>query len=92
MKPRLSNELKEKKVFPVHPGFRLVVLATPPTPKQPWLTSEIISLLHFHHLSHNDLSFDEKSEILKGLFPTAPPAIIDSLLKVDVLLTQTHQK
>jgi hypothetical protein len=43
-------QLEKKGIFAVHPGFRLVCLANSPTSKNPWLTSEVMSMFHFHIL------------------------------------------
>eukprot|EP01048_Picozoa_sp_COSAG05_P002211 COSAG05_NODE_85_length_20698_cov_35.370309_15_plen_739_part_00 len=42
--------LEQKGIFCVHPSFRILALATPPTRGQPWLTNEILHLFHFFRL------------------------------------------
>jgi hypothetical protein len=38
-----------------------------------WLTSEVITLFHFHHLAFNDVAFfDQKADILRTLFRDHP--------------------
>lgn len=44
---RGKEMLHERRIYPVHPAFRLVALATPPTPTNPWLTAEIMGLFAF---------------------------------------------
>lgn len=44
---RGKEMLHERRIYPVHPAFRLVALATPPTPANPWLTAEIMGLFAF---------------------------------------------
>eukprot|EP01114_Cavostelium_apophysatum_P013936 TRINITY_DN3482_c0_g1_i2.p1 TRINITY_DN3482_c0_g1~~TRINITY_DN3482_c0_g1_i2.p1 ORF type:complete len:768 (-),score=160.68 TRINITY_DN3482_c0_g1_i2:2132-4435(-) len=71
-----KEELHQKKILPVHPSFRLVALAIPPNLKNPWLTSEVISMFHLHFL--HDLKAAEKEALLRRLFPDSP--IIENLL------------
>ena len=97
---KVERELKRRKIVPISPAFRIVVLANPPTIKQGtvtshpqlghrsrhiaanhvlrssgvnWLTSEVITLFHFHHLAFNDVAFfDQKADILRTLFRDHP--------------------
>ena len=46
----LPSELAAKKVRSVHPAFRVIACAEPPTVHDPWLTDEILSLFSFHSL------------------------------------------
>lgn len=96
---KVERELKRRKIVPISPAFRIVVLANPPTLKQGtvtswamaqhrhiaanhyvlrssgvnWLTSEVITLFHFHHLALNDAAFfDQKADILRTLFRDHP--------------------
>lgn len=57
------------KVVPIHPNFRVVALATPPTKigRGQWLSSEICAMFHFHLL--RDVSVAHKLAILNRLFP-----------------------
>ena len=41
-------ELEAAKIQRVHPSFRVLALATPPTTQNPWLTAEILGLFAFH--------------------------------------------
>jgi hypothetical protein len=38
-------------VRPVHPDFRVVALASPPTSERRWLHPEVLSMFSFHTLS-----------------------------------------
>jgi hypothetical protein len=47
--------------------YRIIALATPPTVKDQWLTSEILSMFHFHTLQ--PMLVEEKAKLLHQLFP-----------------------
>merc|ERR1712188_256021 len=51
-------ELTSRGIFMVHPSFRIVALATPPTKSAPWLTNEMLNLFHFF-----SLEMDVKSDV-----------------------------
>ena len=48
-----DEEMKEKKVHPIHPSFRIIALSEPPVPgssSQQWVTPELLTMFLFHHL------------------------------------------
>jgi hypothetical protein len=45
-----EDDLTARNIFPVHPSFRILCLATPPTMEAPWLTNEMMNLYHFFTL------------------------------------------
>ena len=53
----------------------------PPTVKNPWLTSEIMSMFHFHTLPTLTLAL--KNKLLRKMFPDTPQQLIDILLSFD---------
>jgi MoxR-like ATPase len=63
-----TNDIKS--IFPVHPSFRIIALAEPPSrgSEHRWLTSEIATMFHFHIIS--GLSSNQKFHILTQLFPS----------------------
>lgn len=88
---KVERELKRRKIVPISPAFRIVVLANPPTLKQGvnWLTSEVITLFHFHHLALNDAAFfDQKADILRTLFRDHPRGleVLEKTLRFDIAL------
>ena len=45
-----EDELTARGIFMVHPSFRILALATPPSPSTPWLSNEMLNLFHFFSL------------------------------------------
>jgi MoxR-like ATPase len=62
-----ATQLMDQGVKVVHPAFRIIAIANPPDRQKPWLTSEIVSMFHFHMLSA--ISLQHKFEIAQALFP-----------------------
>ncbi|XP_045536521.1 von Willebrand factor A domain-containing protein 8 [Papilio machaon] len=62
------EELEDSGVKRIHPAFRMVALAEPPSLErgQPWLTPEILSLFIFHEM--RNLSKEEEIFIIKSLY------------------------
>jgi energy-coupling factor transporter ATP-binding protein EcfA2 len=46
-----EDSLKRRKIFPVHPNFRVIALATPPESANPWISHDIMHMFHFHEFS-----------------------------------------
>ncbi|KAF2975194.1 hypothetical protein EK904_003202 [Melospiza melodia maxima] len=66
---QLSDEkLQERSIFPIHPSFRIVVLAEPPvigSTTQQWLSPEFLTLFLFHNV--RSLSKSEEIEVIKQM-------------------------
>ena len=45
------DDLTHKRIFAVHPAFRLLATATPPEPLAPWLNAEVMQMFAFHAMS-----------------------------------------
>jgi hypothetical protein len=70
---------------PVHPSFRVVALALPPTRTNRWLGAETVGLFGFHHLP--GLRPDAHAAVLKQLYPAAAnAAALDALVQVSASL------
>ncbi|XP_070538007.1 von Willebrand factor A domain-containing protein 8-like [Ptychodera flava] len=82
-KSELSDEeMRERKVLPIHPSFRILALAEPPvtgSSTQQWLNSELLTLFHYHHVK--PLSYVEEMEVIQGMVPNAVQDLMDPLLK-----------
>lgn len=52
-----ETELLEKGVHRIHPAFRIVALAEPPTTKHQWLTPEIVPGFIWHQASFQTIFF-----------------------------------
>lgn len=60
-----------RSIFPIHPSFRIVVLAEPPvigSSTQQWLGPEFLTLFLFHNV--RSLSKSEEIEVIKQLVST----------------------
>jgi len=70
--------VREKKIFPVHPAFRVVAIGSKPVKKNMYLSNEEQTLFHFHLLS--PLAKEEEEEILQFAVPNCPPPLLQKLL------------
>ncbi|KAF4787814.1 von Willebrand factor A domain-containing protein 8 [Turdus rufiventris] len=66
---QLSDEkLQERSIFPIHPSFRIVVMAEPPvigSSTKQWLGPEFLTLFLFHNV--RSLSKSEEIEVIKQM-------------------------
>ncbi|XP_063005440.1 von Willebrand factor A domain-containing protein 8 isoform X1 [Melospiza melodia melodia] len=89
---QLSDEkLQERSIFPIHPSFRIVVLAEPPvigSTTQQWLSPEFLTLFLFHNV--RSLSKSEEIEVIKQMIPNVPSAAVEKLLSVTHKLRETN--
>lgn len=79
-----DQDMKERKVFPIHPAFRIVGLSEPPVPgsaSQQWMTPEMLTMFLFHHL--RPLSLGEEKEVITRVVPKCP--------EMGKLLTFVHE-
>ena len=56
-----EEELSARGIFLVHPSFRVLALANPPTKNDPWLNNEVLHLFHFF-----DVEMDLVSDVGKS--------------------------
>uniref|UniRef100_F6QXZ7 von Willebrand factor A domain-containing protein 8 n=1 Tax=Ciona intestinalis TaxID=7719 RepID=F6QXZ7_CIOIN len=85
MKEKLNltdQELNEKSVYRIHPSFRMVGVAEPPTQgsSQQWLNPELLTLFLYHHME--PLSINNEMEIIQKLVPDVSLTEIKGLLKL----------
>jgi len=72
--------MSERGLLPIHPAFRLVALAEPPTvgqSKGQWITPETLAMFRFHQM--RPLSQSEESEVLKRISGASGPMLEDVL-------------
>jgi hypothetical protein len=79
--------LASRRIFPVHPSFRLLAMANPPELINPWLTNEIMNLFHFHSFA---LLTPPSAPAVPGL-PSSSTSVLPSLtlnksLSISILL------
>jgi von Willebrand factor A domain-containing protein 8 len=60
--------MNERNSFRIHPSFRIVALASPPTRENPWCTSELLAIFPFVDVMA-PLAFEEKLQIITSLIP-----------------------
>ncbi|KAL2310830.1 hypothetical protein Nmel_002507, partial [Mimus melanotis] len=89
---QLSDEkLQERSIFPIHPSFRIVVMAEPPvigSSTQQWLGPEFLTLFLFHNV--RSLSKSEEIEVIKQMIPNVPSVAVEKLLTVTHKLRETN--
>ena len=73
--------LASKKIFAVHPSFRLIATATPPNNANPWLTNEVMHMFMFHRVSLGDVSTASIGELLHSIVADLPSATVAKLEK-----------
>ena len=71
-------ELEAAGIRSVHPSFRVLALATPPTTQNPWLIAEILGLFSFHGVP--TALPQVRADLLRQLFPDVPEAGFTKLL------------
>ncbi|XP_068022589.1 von Willebrand factor A domain-containing protein 8 [Melanerpes formicivorus] len=89
---QISDEkLQERSIFPIHPSFRIVVLAEPPvigSSTQQWLGPEFLTLFLFHNI--RTLSRREETEVIKQMIPDVPSVAVEQLLSLAHKLRDTN--
>ncbi|XP_009461391.1 PREDICTED: von Willebrand factor A domain-containing protein 8 [Nipponia nippon] len=89
---QISDEkLQERSIFPIHPSFRIVVLAEPPvigSSTQQWLGPEFLTLFLFHNV--RSLSKSEEMEVIKEMIPNVPSVAVERLLSLTHKLRETN--
>uniref|UniRef100_A0A8C6JZL1 von Willebrand factor A domain-containing protein 8 n=1 Tax=Melopsittacus undulatus TaxID=13146 RepID=A0A8C6JZL1_MELUD len=89
---QISEErLQERSIFPIHPSFRIVVLAEPPvvgSSTQQWLGPEFLTLFLFHNV--RSLSKNEEMEVIKKMIPNVPSVAVEQLLSLTHKLRETN--
>uniref|UniRef100_A0A8B9Q0P6 von Willebrand factor A domain-containing protein 8 n=1 Tax=Apteryx owenii TaxID=8824 RepID=A0A8B9Q0P6_APTOW len=86
-----DEKLQERSIFPIHPSFRIVVLAEPPvigSTTQQWLGPEFLTLFLFHNVQ--SLSKKEEIQIIKEMIPNVPSVAVEQLLSLTHKLRETN--
>lgn len=63
-----SSDIQSAKLIAIHPSFRIIAIGNNPSMSNQWLTSEVISMFHFHYL--RSLTVEEKCDLIFHLFPS----------------------
>uniref|UniRef100_A0A8C2U8R3 von Willebrand factor A domain-containing protein 8 n=1 Tax=Coturnix japonica TaxID=93934 RepID=A0A8C2U8R3_COTJA len=86
-----DEKLQERSIFPIHPSFRIIVLAEPPvigSSTQQWLGPEFLTLFLFHHV--RSLSKNEEIQVIKEMIPNVPSVAVEQLLSLTHKLRETN--
>uniref|UniRef100_U3ITH4 von Willebrand factor A domain-containing protein 8 n=1 Tax=Anas platyrhynchos platyrhynchos TaxID=8840 RepID=U3ITH4_ANAPP len=86
-----DEKLQERSIFPIHPSFRIVVLAEPPvigSSTKQWLGPEFLTLFLFHNV--RSLSKNEEIQVIKEMIPNVPSAAVEQLLSLTHKLRETN--
>ncbi|XP_026544257.1 von Willebrand factor A domain-containing protein 8, partial [Notechis scutatus] len=86
-----DEDLQQRAIFPVHPSFRVIALAEPPSvgsTTQQWLGPELLTLFLFHYMK--PLSKNEEIKVIKEMAPNVARASAEKLLKLTHKLRETN--
>ncbi|XP_037542623.1 von Willebrand factor A domain-containing protein 8 [Nematolebias whitei] len=93
-----DQQLKERSIFPIHPSFRVLALAEPPTVGvrsgssnsrgQQWLGPELLSMFLYHTVA--PLAKAEEMFLIEGLTPNVPKEAAEQLLHLTHSLRRTN--
>ena len=72
------HPITEGKVLPIHPSFRILGLAAPPSNENRWLQSDTMSMFNFHDIGRG-LSREEAREIFEESSGSLSQALKNSL-------------
>lgn len=68
----------QRLVFPVHPCFRFLALAEPPSQEHPWLTGDTMPTLSFLHVPSP--TSQQLQRLLMQVHPAAPADVVRDLV------------
>ncbi|XP_034940681.1 von Willebrand factor A domain-containing protein 8 [Chelonus insularis] len=74
---KTDKQLNDAGIFKINPAFKIIALAEPPvinSPSNQWLTSELLSLFHFHEM--RPLHKSEEIHILKSKYGEPSPPLL----------------
>ncbi|EKX41778.1 hypothetical protein GUITHDRAFT_112197 [Guillardia theta CCMP2712] len=69
-----EDEMHALGLLRVHPSFRVVAIAAPPSAEHDWLTTENASMFSFHRLE--PLEEEVNEAVLREMFPDAAPELV----------------
>lgn len=73
-----KEELTKRKIYPIHPDFRIVSIGQTPHVNNKWFTVEVMALFHFYFL--DTLSIADETKILKSKVANVHDSSIDTLI------------
>ncbi|KAB5577077.1 hypothetical protein PHYPO_G00205820 [Pangasianodon hypophthalmus] len=86
-----DHELQERRIFPIHPSFRVIALAEPPvagSSSQQWLNPELLTMFFFHAVK--PLAKVEEAAVIHGMTPNVPKEAVEQLLHLTHSLRSTN--
>lgn len=85
-----DEELNSKRIFRIHPAFRIVALAEPPKlDTSNWLTPEVLSIFLFHSVSN--LNKPDEIKIITDLYGSIHPSMSVILDLAQTLRTRSEK-
>jgi hypothetical protein len=75
-------ELTARGIFLVHPAFRILALANPPSAAEPWLSNEVLHLFHFFTVEMDlgsELGRARNAQTLQAVVPAVDAGFAASL-------------
>ena len=87
-------ELTARGIFMVHPSFRIVALATPPTQHTPWLTNEMLNLFHFFLLEmdvKSDVGREHAASLVESVVPNLSTGMAPKLATLAAKLAMAQE-
>lgn len=84
-----EQQLADKGILKIHPSFRIIALAEPPTTEKTtnWLTPELLSLFMFHEV--RNLSKNEEVDIINKMYGKVGSSL-DKILNLAHNLREAH--
>ncbi|KAG7331155.1 hypothetical protein KOW79_005124 [Hemibagrus wyckioides] len=86
-----DHELQERRIYPIHPSFRVIALAEPPvvgSSSQQWLSPELLTMFFFHTV--RPLAKVEEAAIIHQMTPNVPKEAVEQLLHLTHNLRSTN--
>jgi MoxR-like ATPase len=88
-------ELTARGIFMVHPSFRILALATPPSQTAPWLTNEMLNLFHFFSLEmdiRSDIGREHAALLVDSVVPNLEIDVAPRLATLGAKLADAQEE
>jgi len=86
-----EEQLEARGILPIHPSFRIIALAEPPSTsgstKDQWIVPEVLPMFTFHHM--RPMTRAEETEVLETVSQGALGQVMEDVLRVTHRLRQS---